>query len=231
MKKANRSPWWQRRWFASLWTPIPRRATLQTFAKEMKILTLALFLLLSINGHCSFPAETVNAAMLASEPLEIVGRHLGGATELDLTAADHRGVTLKLDAKTNEYLCSFTIAYYQVNRWAADSWDDEVKIGWSHRPSSGFENLNSDVGSLLGLLDEGAIKFQRTTTVRTERKTEEIRAIWNNLEFSIPRHRIAIIYPFLRDYYADYRPDTDIHIYVTKAANKPDMATPNQPPE
>ena len=205
-------------------------ASTLAFANKMKILTLALFLLLSINGHCSFPDETVKAAMIASEPVEILGRNIEAATDVYFSAADHRSVTLKLNSKTNEYLCSFTIAYYQVNRWAADSWDDEVKVGWSHRPSSGFENLNSDVGSLLGLLDEGAIKFQRTTTVRTERKTQEIRAIWNNLEFSIPRHRIAIIYPFLRDYYADYRPDTDIHIYVTKAP-KPEKGTPNKPLE
>ena len=62
------------------------------------------------------------------------------------------------------------------------------------------------------------------------RETKEVRAIWNKMEFSIPRDKIATIYPFMKELYGDYRADMEVTLYITKRkSNKAEMATPRKP--
>jgi hypothetical protein len=180
----------------------------------MKILILAFSLILSVKGFCSWPAQTLSASTIAKDPSSAVAPYLKGVDEVYLTASDYRGVTLTFHPTRDEVICSIPVAYYEVASWLSGGREDNKRDGWSQRPSSGLKNIHSDVGSLMGILDEGSIKSRRFSTVRSDLKTKDVRAVWNDLEFSIPSDKLSKLYAFLREYYGDYPPDTQVYIYL-----------------
>jgi hypothetical protein len=197
----------------------------------MKIRITILSLLLATIGFCDWPAKTVSASAISSDPVETLAPYLEEAREIYLTASDYRGITLKFNGKTGKWDCSVPVAYYEVSHWLAGGWKDSEKIGWSRRPSNGLENIHSDLGSLVGILDQASIEIRRVSTVRTDHESKNLRAIWNKLEFSIAKDRVAIIYPLMRDLFSDYQPDTEVHIYTEDKEAEQPAADPASTPK
>ncbi len=196
----------------------------------MKILILALSLILATKGFCDWPVKTLSALAIATDPKAALAPYLEGFIELHLTASDYRGITLTFDPKKDEFICLVPVAYYEVSSWLSGSWEDNEKDGWSPRPSNGLENFHSDLGSLVGILDQASIKSRRISIVRTDRKTKDVRAVWNKLKFSISSKNLPTMFDFLREFYGDYRPDTKVDIYAEKKVEQvADGKTPEAP--
>ena len=101
----------------------------------MKLRVIVFSLILAANGLCSWPDDTLSAAVIASNTKEKLSQFLEKADEFYATASDYRGLTLKLNRKTNQWDCSVPVGYYEVHSWLSDSWVDTEKAGWTRRPS------------------------------------------------------------------------------------------------
>ena len=192
----------------------------------MKILFIVLSFVFATNGFCSWPDKTFSAVTITNSPQESLSPYLEGIQGLVLSTTDYREVRLTFDSKTKEFLCIATVAYYEEQSWLAGGWEDKEQEGWSRRPSDGIENIHSDLGSLLGILDQASIKSRRLSIIRTDRKTKRVRAIWNKVEFSVPSKDLSILFMFFRDFYGDYRPDTKVSLWLTR---KVEVVPPNGP--
>lgn len=179
----------------------------------MKFLISLISLALTLTGICSWPADTIKAGKIANNAEKVFAKHFKEG-ETYISTSDYRGVTITFDPKEKKYNCKVPVGYYEVSSWLSHAHDDKKKTGWSRRPSNGLQSKVKDLGSLVGVLDQASITFEKYSVVRTQRSTKSVVAVWNHIEFDVPIDKISVLYQFLGDLYGDYLFDTKVSIYI-----------------
>jgi hypothetical protein len=163
----------------------------------------------------SWPFLSIEANKFGDR-LEEVGDALKEHHDVYISGPDFRKVTIELDAKKGVYRCKLPVAYFEAEDWLALTHSDKTLVGWSTRPkifNKAKSGECSNLSHLIGTLDKNSIRFNRSTSVRSEDTTKRLLAAWNDLQFDIAPKDIKVLTDLLSAYFLGVPDDATVDFY------------------